>query len=109
MVRSFSTVPPAGRARTHYDGGLCPRLCKNDSSGQLGATLIQTVPCARIKDSRTAPPRFYCCVMTAVPSVFTQPGPGADDFGLSSENRRPSPRGSTVVVYVCVGVIVMRW
>src|SRR6266705_1739351 len=34
--------------------------------------------------------------------------PGADDFGLSSENRRPSPRGSTVVVYVCVGVIVMR-
>jgi len=53
----------------------CPRLCKNDSAGQLGATLIQTIHCARIKDSRTARSRFYCCVMTTAPSVFTQPGP----------------------------------
>jgi hypothetical protein len=37
--------------------------------------LIQTVHCARIKDSPTARPRYYCCVMTTAPSVFTQPSP----------------------------------
>ncbi len=68
----------------------CPRLCKNDSAGQLGATLIQTIHCARIKDSRTARSRFYCCVMTTAPSVFTHPGP------ISAIHRSPEDGSSRV-------------
>src|ERR1700693_1560679 len=76
------------------DGRSCPRPYKNDSAGHRGARLIHAVAHCRIKDSSRPLSRFYYCVQTATPSVFTQPGPFAaicHRAQASDENRTFRP------------------
>src|ERR1039457_1471792 len=60
------------------DVRLWPRLCENGSARRSGARLIQTECRWRMKDSPRRQVRFFCCVLTTVGSVFTQPRPEAD-------------------------------
>src|ERR1017187_5709925 len=61
------------------DVRLWPRLCENGSARRSGARLIQTECRWRMKDSPRRQVRFFCCVLTTVGSVFTQPRPKADN------------------------------
>jgi hypothetical protein len=84
ISRMYEFSHSLGQKQTNHlapkstDVGYCPRLCENGSARRSGARLIQTECRWRMKDSPRRQVRFFCCVLTTVGSVFTQPSPKAD-------------------------------
>ena len=78
-AKTFARVDGVGalRNRKTADGGFGSWLCENSSPSHSGARLIQAAPRSRTKESLGAQVGFYCCWLTRVCSVFTQPGSGA--------------------------------
>ena len=83
------------------DGRCGSWLCKNHSTGRLRARLIQTARRSRMKDSSRQQACFFCCALTTVSRVFTQPGSHA--ASLTSTNDAAwsqEPAASRICTYV---------